>query len=349
MDDIYKHKAKKYKYKYLKLKQELEGGGDLPCKYDLPIKFDGDSLDFGPEISGQSGKLKIVTNYPAGVSNTVSNTVFNNFNKTNYTGIIFKHNNYIELYPILTSPDIVEYTKVVYACTIDKEVRNKLKMFKMFKNNHIKKKFPKCPIFNDSKSYGYIITENIKNIIENINGLIINIDLFKEFINDLINTLKVFIIPLHEAGYILNNIDTSPIKWDKTKKQVYFNITEITKDTNKYKDINNLISFITKLFILNNYHYTKELLKEFDKDKNMSINKLIDNLPKINECIKYEEEILEYKEKILENEQKLFDEYVFKNSISDKNKIVIRDEITRLTEIEKQIINKINEIILTIQ
>jgi hypothetical protein len=57
MNDIYKQKAEKYKYKYLKLKQDLEGAGSQ-CKYNLPIIFDKDSLDFPPD---KPGKLKIVT------------------------------------------------------------------------------------------------------------------------------------------------------------------------------------------------------------------------------------------------------------------------------------------------
>jgi hypothetical protein len=336
MNDIYKQKAEKYKYKYLKLKQELYSGdgGGYECTYDLPILFDNNSLDFGsnePGEPGNPGKLKIVTNYPP----NTSNTYFNNFNKKNYTGIILKHQDYTGILSLLTSPNIVKYTKVVYACTINKEVRNLY--FKRFReNNHIKDKFIKCPIFNNSDSYGYIITENIlgKTYPED---LITDIDLFIQFINNLIKTLTEFIQPLHTADYILNNIDISTIKWDKT--QVYFNInkiTKITKNTDKYKDIKNLIYliyYITKLLIFNDYHYTKDLLKEFDKDKNMSIDKLINNLPKINECIKYEKQILEYEEQILEYESKEKNPSIYNdlNNLKNKKNIAIAiDEIKKI-------------------
>ena len=257
---IYKQKAEKYKYKYLKLKQELEGGGD-PCSYILPITFDNDSLDFGTNISG---KLKILTNYPPGAPNDD----FNTYNKEGYTGIILKHEDYLILLPILTHQNAVEYTKVKYACTINKEKRER--KFGLFKSgtNYIRTKFPNCDHIlkmsatkNEGK-FGYIITENIERIYTEY--LISDIDLFIQFINDLINTLNVLIEPLHKAGYILNNIDISTIRWDKTKKQVHFNITKITKDTNKYKDINYLIYFITELSFLQKYRYTRELLKKFD-------------------------------------------------------------------------------------
>lgn len=197
---------------------------------------------------------------------------------------------------------------------------------------------------NEGK-FGYIITENIERIYTEY--LISDIDLFIQFINDLINTLNVLIEPLHKAGYILNNIDISTIRWDKTKKQVHFNITKITKDTNKYKDINYLIYFITELSFLQKYRYTRELLKKFD-DKNISINNLKDNLPKINKCIEYEKQLFEYKDKILEYENLSLDDHFNKKAISDEDKTFITKEITRLTKKQTEIINNINKININI-
>ena len=197
---------------------------------------------------------------------------------------------------------------------------------------------------NEGK-FGYIITENIERIYTEY--LISDIDLFIQFINDLINTLNVLIEPLHKAGYILNNIDISTIRLDKTKKQVHFNITKITKDTNKYKDINYLIYFITELSFLQKYRYTRELLKKFD-DKNISINNLKDNLPKINKCIEYEKQLFEYKDKILEYENLSLDDHFNKKAISDEDKTFITKEITRLTKKQTEIINNINKININI-
>jgi hypothetical protein len=342
MNDIYKQKAEKYKYKYLKLKQELYGGEhQYPCSYDLPKVFDDNLLDFGTNISG---KLKILTDYPI----NTPNIDFNRFNIVNNTGIILKHEDYLILLPILTHQNAVEYTTVKYACTINKEKRKK--KYGLFKSgtNYIRTIFPNCDHIlkmsatkNEGK-FGYIITENIKRI--NVDNLITKIDLFIQFINDLINTLNVLIEPLHNAGYILNNIENSTIRWDKTKKQVHFNITKITKDTNKYKDINYLIYFINELSFLQKYRYTRELLKKFD-DKNMSINKLINNLPKINECIKYEKELFKCKDKIREYENLSLDDYLNIKAISDEVKTLITKEIPRLTEISKEQILKIDKLL----
>jgi hypothetical protein len=121
-------------------------------------------LDFGNNI----GKLKVVTNYPLEAPNT--ETEFNKYNKEGYTGIILKHEDYLILLPILTHQNAVEYTKIVYTCTINKEKREK--KFGLFKSgkNYIRTIFPKCDHIlkisakkNEGK-FGYIITENIENI-----------------------------------------------------------------------------------------------------------------------------------------------------------------------------------------
>ena len=321
MNDIYKQKAEKYKYKYFKLKKELEGGKHpytYPCSYYLPIKFDTDSLDFGTNI----GKLKVVKDYPINAPNT--EIEFNKYNNYGYTGIILKHEDYLILLPILTEPNIVEYTKVVYACTINKEKRDKkLGLFKTG-TNYIRTIFPKCDHIlkmsatkNEGK-FGYIITKDIEEIRGDYNTKVeisadklINgkIELFTKFINHLINTLNNFIIPLHEAGYILNNIYKQTINWDIEKEEVYFDITKMTKDTDKCKDIKNLISFILELSIVRNKHYTKELLKELSNkcDKNTTIKILINNLPDIIKCAKNEEKIAEYDNKIVEYNKKILE------------------------------------------
>lgn len=329
MNDIYEHKAEKYKYKYLKLKQELYGGEHpYPCSYDLPIKFVTDSLDFGNNISG---KLKVVKDYPINAPNT--EIEFNKYNNYGYTGIILKHQDYLILLPLLTKPEIVKYTKVVYACTINKEKRDKkLGLFKSG-TNYIRTIFPKCDHIlkmsatKNKGKFGYIITKDIEEIIEENNHrvrilaheLINNeIELFEKFINHLINTLNNFIIPLHEAGYILNNIYEETINWVIEKKEVYFDITKMTKDTDKCKDIKNLISFILNLSIVRDKHYTKELLKDLSNkcDKNTTIQILINNLPNIIKCAKNEEEIAKYEHRILEYNNKILKynkEYDYKN------------------------------------
>jgi hypothetical protein len=337
MNDIYKQKAEKYKYKYLKLKKELEGGKHsypYQCSYGLPIIFDKDSLDFGNNISG---KLKVLTDYPI----EAPNADFNIYNNYKYTGIILKHEDYLILLPLLTEPNIVKYTKVVYACTINKEVRKKY--FKYFReNNHIKDKFPNCPIFNDSKSYGYIITKDIEQIrgdynlkVEILAHKLINgkIELFTKFINHLIKTLQNFIIPLHKAGYILNNIHETTIKWVIEKEEVYFDITKMTKDTDKCKDIKNLISFILELSIVRDKHYTKELLKELSNkcDKNTTIEILINNLPNIIKCAQVEEEIAKYKDRILEYNNKIV-EYNKKYDPNTQNELKTLPEQITLAE-----------------
>lgn len=319
MNDIYKQKAEKYKHKYLKLKQELYGGKHpytYPCLYYLPIKFDTDSLDFGTNI----GKLKVVKDYPINAPNTVIE--FNKYNNYGYTGIILKHEDYLILLPLLTKPEIVKYTKVVYACTINKEKRDK--KLGLFKSgiNYIRTIFPKCDHIlkmsatkNEGK-FGYIITKDIEKIIEEndhrvkilAHELINNeIELFEKFINHLIKTLNNFIIPLHEAGYILNNIYETTINWVIKKEEVYFDITKMTKDTDKCKDIKNLISFILNLSIVRDKHNTKELLKELldEYDKNTTIQILINNLPNIIKCAKNEEEIAKYENRILEYDKKI--------------------------------------------
>jgi hypothetical protein len=288
---IYKQKAEKYKYKYLKLKQELYGSGNH-CTYNLPIKFENDSFNF--ELD-DSGKLKIVTDYPI----NTPNSDFKKFNIQGNNGRILNYEDYEVILKLLKNSEL-KYTNIVYTCTIYKEKR--IGYFKRFgKKNYIKDKFTNCPIFNKSDKYGFIITENIKGLdMENlINN---NIELFIQFINHLILTLKNFIIPLHNAGYILNNINFNNIIWNKDEKKVYFNILNITKDTNKYKDIKDLISSITKLEPFVDYHNTKKLL--FNNDKIMSIEKLIDNLPNINKYIEYEKEIIKYEKKISDINEK---------------------------------------------
>lgn len=202
------------------------------------------------------------------------------------------------------------------------------------KKNHIKDKFTNCPIFNKSKNYGYIITKYIQqNKVQYIND-------FQQFIINLEPTIENFIKPLYEVGYILN-IDFESIQWNKKENKVYIDFLNITKDTNKDKDIQNLIACILKLLKnINNtkYDYTEQLLNYFINDENMTIDKLIKYLDKINTFTLYDEDNDKITDEIIDLEQPLSnDKYAYRKKdytkhtyLSQSNNNLINEQINFL-------------------
>ena len=305
---IYKQKAEKYKYKYLKLKQELEGG-NKSCTYDLPITFDKTKLNVD---NGQiKNRLNIQTDFYTNDKN------FYSFNKIGYIGRIYEYNEYSDnILPKLklleNIPNInKDYIDTLYASTIYKEKR----FFIKFGTNYIKQLFENCPIIDKTdktdeiKRYGYIIRNNSTSL----NNFSIYLKKYLKFIENFKIAIEQFIIPLHKAGYVLNNINLDNIYWDEDEGKVYFNIfqmTEITKDTDKNIDINGLSCSILNLFnknklfeyrdiqIVQNYYYnTKQLLETFCNNELMEIDYLLLKLDYIKELINLDTDINFYKQK----------------------------------------------------
>ena len=275
MDNIFKHKAEKYKYKYLKLKQELEGGsidnkasffdddGNNICLYNLPITTfhhykdriminDTISDSIIIEDSNLPGQIKQKLNIKIDryIHNSpdpnVQSSQFDDFckyNKEGYIGKILNYNHYNKIFQTLNelrenNINLI-YINILLACRIYKEKRNILN--KLSSKNLILTIFPNCEKMfktsaNDSPYFGYIISSN-KSIDGNISEI---------FIINLIDAIKNFIVPLHEAGYVLNNIDVNNILWDENK--VYFNIEKMTKNTDNNIDFISLKYYIINLF-----------------------------------------------------------------------------------------------------
>ena len=256
MSNIYKQKAEKYKYKYLKLKKELEGGiiydDNNICLYNLPITtfhHYKDSIIIEDGNSPGQIKQKLNIKIDRYIHNSPSQSSpfddFCNYNKEGYIGKILNYNDYNKTFQTLNelrknNINLI-YINILLGCRIYKEKRNKLS--KLSSKNLILTIFPNCEKMfktsaNDSPYFGYIISSN-KSIDENISEI---------FIINLIDAIKNFIVPLHEAGYVLNNIDENNILWDENK--VYFNIEKMTKNTDNNID-NNIDLKSLKYYILN--------------------------------------------------------------------------------------------------
>jgi hypothetical protein len=316
MSDIYKQKAEKYKYKYLKLKQELEGGDEEynDCMISPSILFNDELLK---NIEQKYNLHNYHINY------------FNN--DINYVGRLIKfkkikkftNNLQIELnnFTIIKENNKIDETytpEIVYACIIN----NNKSFFSLSSTSSIYETLDKI-FLNSTKSdintkYGLIISTNpgkkLKNLYYDINN-------YLPFINYLKIAIQQFIIPLHKAGYVLNNIDLNNIYWDE--KKVFFNISEMTENINNNIDIQGLTNSIYKLFnkfskeynynnhkylIIKEYNCTDQLLKAFCNDKSININDLVTKLDYISESIEKYKDYLE-KTKLLDiNTKKLLDE-----------------------------------------
>jgi hypothetical protein len=309
---IYKEKAEKYKYKYLKLKQELEGGEYLynECKSNPPKYFDNETLE----------KLIIEEDYPK--DNTINiNSFSNNYDyvgrliksKTNrfydeYNIELTNSNKNYKIIESLQNSKMLEYIpKIVYACTIknDKSFFSKTS----FTYDTVDKFFPHCTKRNKSKKYGYIITTNIGI---NITYYISTSDLIK-FIKHLIVAIENFIIPLHNASYVLNNIDLNNIYWNE--QQVFFNISKMKYDTNMNTDIKNLIKSIKTLLVShidsyshNNYYENviEDITTQIEKLRN---NNLIIILNNIIIYLNYNKLLLDYKRQYNTISESIDEEY----------------------------------------
>ena len=242
MNEIYKQKAEKYKNKYLKLKQELYGGdGQYEYEYNNcisnpPIYFDlnkfyilknNEEFDRLNDKKSAEGKILIKENYSCDKTINI-NSFLNNYN---YVGRLIKSKtnkfyNYddeyeIELtntnnnYEIIKSLQILgmlqHIPKIVYACRI---INDKSTTY-----NALKGFFKNCTKSTNSTRYGYIITKNMGksiNIYMKISDLI-------QFIPNLIDAIRNFIIPLNNASYFLKNIALKNIYWDENRRKVFFN------------------------------------------------------------------------------------------------------------------------------
>jgi hypothetical protein len=286
---IYKQKAEKYKYKYLKLKQELYGGAK--CTFDLPINYKGKEKKILFDKSNQSNKINIYIEYPK-IDNTFDN--FNEYNIEENNGQILKYKDYLQI--LDNFKDKLETINKIYLDnTHVQNIELACKIYYKYKKSMIRNQtnyfnviFSECESYkiydNNEKEYGYIIRKKK----EEINTL----EKYIEFINNLRNAIEKFIKPLHNAGYVLNNIDASDIIWYGEK--VYFNIERMKINDDKNIDIKGLLDYILNYFkfdLNNNYYYTNKVLKKFS---NISIN--IDDLLNyilnpIEELINYDKEI----------------------------------------------------------
>jgi hypothetical protein len=257
MSNIYKQKAEKYKYKYLKLKQELYGGNK--CTYNLPILFNKNELNVDKD--NIPNKLNIKTDF------LTNDKKFYIFNKKGYIGRIYEYNEYDDIISKLNLfkniPNInQDYIDIVYACTIhkcnDKEIG-------IFSNN-----FKNCKIVIN-RFYGYIISSS--KSLRNFNNYN-NIQNYLKLIDNFKYAVTNFIIPLHNAGYVLNNINLDNIYWDEDKNKIYFNILKMTENTNKYIDINGLSCSIF-YFLYEQKLITDLLLKIFCNNNSMTIDYLL--------------------------------------------------------------------------
>jgi hypothetical protein len=287
MSDIYKQKAEKYKYKYLKLKQELYGGIYEANLYYLPINSISEINNKNKLVFNNSNKINefnIKIDYPPHLDNTFEN--FNRFNIEGYNGRIFQYDVYKS---VLSNLQIIEkldidktyVQNIELACTI--YYKYEIKSFRrntntnyfdvIFKNNNI--------YIQKITDYGYIIRKNKKEI----NTL----KIYLEFINNLKDAIENFIIPLHNAGYVLNIYN---VNWDG--KKVYFDIEKMTQNNDKNIDINGLSKYIFNYFdnfdYNDYYYYTNIVLKKFS-NKSISIYDLLFNLNSIKDLILYDTKI----------------------------------------------------------
>jgi hypothetical protein len=289
MEDIYKQKAEKYKYKYLKLKQELEGGLIVDgCTTSPPIYFDlekiyvlqkDEHLGRLNDIEAAKNKILIKQDHPD------NQTHINKFyDISSYIGKLMKYEEYNLALNSLNSLDSLknkkpginlEYTTgIKYAYTIHKVARggNILKRTynKWWNINELKKKLPNCKIIGKLKNYGYTISENpgesLKDLYLELKYL--SSEDFNKLLNDLIIAIEGFIIPLHEAEYILDNIRSDNIHWVGRRK-VCFDISKMKEENvyHQHKDIKPLIISISNVFKMRDrkdteyeYKYTYELL-----------------------------------------------------------------------------------------
>jgi hypothetical protein len=260
---IYKQKAEKYKYKYLKLKQELYGGSDQydNCTITPSILFNNKLLD----------KFTIEQEYPP------IQTDINSFNNNNNIGRLMKYKVYeIELKNYKNKLKIINELKINTTYIPEIKYACKIKNIKSWSTTDAYKIiiefFPKCS--NRSKrssKFAYIISTDPGKLLNDIDKAYMSSNILS-FLKHLKIAIEEFIIPLHKAGYVLNNIDWNNINWDGEK--VYFNISEMKQDINKNNDIKGLINSIFKLrkdeyiFIL---EYTNNIL-----DKLVTDEKIID-------------------------------------------------------------------------
>lgn len=160
-----------------------------------------------------------------------------------------------ELTDELTKKKInLKYINILLACKIYKEERNKLN--KLSSNNLISTIFPNCEkmlktTVKKSPYFGYIISSN-KNIDGNISEI---------FIEKLLDAIKNFIVPLHNASYVLNNINVNNILW--AENEVYFNIDieKMTENTDNNKDFISLKKYILNLFDSFNFSIRYRFMK----------------------------------------------------------------------------------------
>jgi hypothetical protein len=306
MNDIYKQKAEKYKNKYLKLKQELYGGAK--CTFDLPIDYKGKEKKILFDKSNQSNKINIDIEYPE-INNTFDN--FNKYNIKENNGQILKYKDYLNILNNFKSKleiinkinlDNTHVQNIELACKIYyKYINYSLIPFRT-KTNYFNVIFSECKYDNNEKEYGYIIRKKK----EEINTL----EKYIEFINNLRNAIEKFIKPLHNAGYVLSNIDASDIIW--YGKKVYFNIERMKINDDKNIDIKGLLDYILNYFkfdLNDNYYYTNKVLKKFS---NMPINidDLLDYiLNSIEELINYDKKINFWNNKNEKIMNKIYEDY----------------------------------------
>jgi hypothetical protein len=254
MSDTYKQKARKYKYKYLKLKQELEGGSRFNGFFRLGAwSQKPDSVHINPEpitctsnVSYDLKKLNIITDYPP---NNPNISIFNSTEYDKYDRRLLNKDdyekelkNFKEIQQINNEIDKTHIRQIVFAGKINNDTKNS----KFFKEN-----FKTCDKINNDEYYGYIISKNIIDIYGHIPQYLL--------FTYLITAIENFIIPLHKAGYVLNDIrwqniileSSTGVKYAGTLKlypyqgdtsKVYFDISKMEKNNNNNKDIEALFN-----------------------------------------------------------------------------------------------------------
>ena len=246
---------------------------------------------------------------------------FNNINKKGYIGQIFKYDTYSQILQNLNillklnNPSIdLNYINIVFACTIFKEKRKK-NIFNSGDNlirtifpkcDHILKKYVNEKLLGATKNkFGYIIynyedidtkinydNDNDNDTCNKCNNYNDKIPqnaeqkqkTIKKSLKKIRNAIVTFIQPLHEAGYVLNNIpEVTPDDYRSDSPYnlhlLYVDISKMTVMT--YNNINNDIKHLIKLIchLLKRYFENDDVIITLIKENEDKIN--IDNLSNI--------------------------------------------------------------------
>jgi hypothetical protein len=288
---IYKQKAEKYKNKYLKLKQELEGGVNNRLPWDHKYKDDDDddddritdtlpsepkeirttkASDCTKQNYINSEDLKILNIKPDYPNKKTNIEDIPNYYEYEYDRRLLSNNKYekelnnYKKIKNIKDIDITHVREIVFAGKIYNfnlyNIFSKTKMFELLEIIYFL-----CKISN--KNYGYIISKKI-----NINSTIETFDILK--LRYLITAIDKFIIPLHNARFVLNNIKWENIIIDLISKKIIFDISKITESINTEIDIKALYEL--------GYQFIEEKDKQIiNPEKYKDINHLKDILNRI--------------------------------------------------------------------